>query len=398
MKNLSKISIIHLLFFSILVFVNIYSFPIVVRIGIDIVLTILAIVFGTERKAAIPNIRMIWTISIFLIIYTTMVALSSTKIEVEVIFKPIRFLFMLVIFNIITKKLHNYTLKEICISLALVFSIHIFCTYIEFLIPSTRDIIYSFLEDFHGTGDDVPLRTKGLCSSYDEAGLVICVAQSFLYCLFRKDRNKMVFACLIVTIIASLLVSRTTMLVSGFFVSLMLLSFLKHEKKFFFFFILPIVAIVAYYVYGLIEFYLAAENFEESYYSGSAEILTTDRMLFLPQTYFGIIFGDGKNPVTSDIGYIKIIHMIGFFGLLLVLYLYYRTYKLFKTCKQYNFEVYLFMLLFLALLIVFNYKLLMLYARGINDLYFLLIFMIINNKHILYENNTSCGDKCLKIC
>ena len=381
------VSIKHIIFFSLLVFVNVYSFPIFFRIGMDVLLALYVMMLGTLRKHPRIKTNTIWTISLFLLVYTVFISITATKLDYNVLFKPARFLFVLVVFNIITQRLHSFTLKEICISLFLVFLLHVLCVYIEFLIPSTRDLIYSFLEDFQTDEEDVRLRAKGLCSSYDEAGLVLCVIQSYIYCLFRYRRSKLLFLALLVSIVASLLVSRTTMLVSAVFAVIMMLSFLKHERGFFFLFIVPVLAIVAYYVYGLVELYLAAENLEESYYSGSAEILTTDRMLFLPDTAFGIIFGTGKNPVTSDIGYIKIIHMIGFFGLFVVLFLYYYTFKIIKKVKEIDYNVFLFLFLFLSLLIIFNYKLLMLYARGINDLYFLLLFMIINNKHILYANN-----------
>ena len=53
-----------------------------------------------------------------------------------------------------------------------------------------------------------------------------------------------------------------------------------------------------------------------------------------------VLLGTGLTAASSDIGYIKIIHMIGFLGLYFVLYLYLATIKLIKTFKKIQFGLF----------------------------------------------------------
>lgn len=384
-----NISVKRVLMFALIVFFNIFSFPLLWSIGAN-VLFLFILLNKKSINAGSNYIGTIIRINIILVIYTFLICMINNNFDTYTFGKPLRLLFVVLVFSILSTKLKNYSYKEIGTGLGLALCIHLACVYIQFLFPDTKSFFYSFL-DSEKEVIDLRLRSFGLCTSFDASGLYLCVLITLLWISFKRNHSRLLFVLCFASFVSCFIVSRFSMIISSIFMVLMLISLLKNDKKFAFFFVIPILAIGIYYIYGIAQSILLESNIEESYRHESIEYLLGD-MLQLPPGLLETLLGTGSAADNSDIGYVNIIYMIGILGLSLVLSMYFNMLMRIKTLLKTNKDVFLFMLLFLLLLLVFNYKLLLLYARGINDIFILLSFIIIRKqKNILYENNSTCS-------
>ena len=383
----NKFSLAHIFIVFIITAANAFSFPLVVSLVVDVVAALfLGGSLRTNRGGG--KIRSIYLLLIFLCIYTFLVCIANFSFSSYTLGKPIRLIVFYTLFIFISGRLAQYSNKEIAFGLMLALLLHLASVYAQFFIPTLKTIFTSFLR-FDDKVDLIiedPLRAFGLDSSFDGAGLDICILLVLLWLLFKRSRDIKFFLLGCISLLGCFMVGRTAMLVGTIVFVLMLMSLIK-KNKIYFFIATAIVAIGVFYVWEIVQFYMNNNDVTQSYRPETVTWLTSDRMLFLPESFLGTVFGTGESPSNSDIGYIKIIHMIGFVGLSLVLYLYYSTIKAIKPYKRIDKDIYMFMLIFLILLLAYNYKLLLLYSRGINDVYFLLIFIILRKQSIAYANN-----------
>lgn len=329
-------------------------------------------------RAAYGNktIRNIIITAILLGVYTLFICLINTSDSLYAIGKPLRFVFTLVIFAYLSTRFAKYNIKEIVSALVLALLIHLAFVYLEFFIPSLKTVILSYLDTEKEDIINLPLRAFGLCSSFDGAGLVLCVLQALLWMLTLQKKSALLFSLCLLSYVGCFMVSRTSMLVSTIFMVLILISFAKNNKKFLFFFIVPVFIIAGFYVYDLAKDILSDNIIEQSYRMESSEKLTGE-MLYLPDSVFGTLFGTGDRSEFSDIGYINQIFMVGILGLLWILSIYYQTYIAVRRMRyQYKYESW-FLIIMLVLLLAFNYKLSFLYSRSVSDVYFLLVFIML---------------------
>lgn len=329
-------------------------------------------------RAAYDNktIRNIIITAILLGVYTLFICLINTSDSLYAIGKPLRFVFTLVIFAYLSTRFAKYNIKEIVTALVLALLIHLAFVYLEFFIPSLKTVILSYLDTEKEDIINLPLRAFGLCSSFDGAGLVLCVLQALLWMLTLQKKSALLFSLCLLSYVGCFMVSRTSMLVSTIFMVLILISFAKNNKKFLFFFIVPVFIIAGFYVYDLAKDILSDNIIEQSYRMESSEKLTGE-MLYLPDSVFGTLFGTGDRSELSDIGYINQIFMVGILGLLWILSIYYQTYIAVRRMRyQYKYESW-FLIIMLVLLLAFNYKLSFLYSRSVSDVYFLLVFIML---------------------
>lgn len=312
--------------------------------------------------------------------YTMMICQINVSDSLYALGKPLRFIFTLVVFAYLSTRFAKYNIKEIVTALVLALLIHLAFVYIEFFIPSVKTVVLSYLDTEKEDIINLPLRAFGLCSSFDGAGLVLCVLQALLWMLSLQKKSALLFILCLLSFIACFLVSRTSMLVSTVFMVLIIISFAKNNKKFLFFFVVPVFIIGGFYVYDLAKDILSENVIEQSYRIESSEKLTGE-MLYLPDSAFGTLFGTGDRSELSDIGYINQIFMVGIVGLLWILSIYYQTYIAVRKMRcQYKYESW-FLIIMLVLLLAFNYKLSFLYSRSVSDVYFLLVFIMLRKFH-----------------
>ena len=379
-------SFFHIIVIFLLTASNAFSFPLWLSLGID---ALLALFLGGKgyRKVS-KSERGLISLLVVLCIYTILVCVVNVEFNSYTLGKPLRLIVFYALFIYLSGRLSTYKIGEIAGGVLLALLMHLACVYVQFFIPSQKLFFSSFLR-FDDKVDEIiedPLRAFGLDASFDGAGLDICILLVLLWLMFKRKRDIKFFLLGCVSLLGCFMVGRTAMLVGTFIFVMMLMSLLK-KNKIYFVITSAIVAVGVFCVWDLVQFYLNSNDVTQSYRPETVNWLTSDRMLFLPESFFGAIIGTGISPSNSDIGYIKIIHMIGFVGLGQVLHLYFYTIRAIKPYKKVDKDVYIFMLLFLMLLLAYNYKLLLLYSSGINDIYFLLTFIILRKQALAYANN-----------
>ena len=384
-----RMSVLNIFAIFTIVVANIYSFPIKYTIGIDVFLLLVtcSICRGVRGDSEIKSIL---KLLVFLLFYTLVVCIVNMSFSSYSIGKPLRLLFACLFFFAISKKIYLYSQKEFEYGIIGGLGIHLASIYIQFFKPETKMLFYSFLDTEKEDITNYALRSFGLCSSFDAAGLYLCVLIVLLWIIFKREKKFIYLFFSFITLVGCFLVSRTSMIVSSVFFILLLFSLMKNNRKHFFI-ATTLVVIGVFYTWNYAGVILQAIDIEQSYRPESQQYLTGE-MIFLPSSIVETIIGTGENAHNSDIGYVKIIYMIGLFGLCTVLLLYWKTIKQIRYCKKIIPDMYQFMVLFLLLLFLFNYKLLLLYSRGINDLYFLLIFVLLRKQQMYaYENNKTCN-------
>ena len=376
MRTEVRVSLLHILPVFLVVFFSLFSFPLSICLGGELAVCLSMLPASSQKAYGNKTIRNIIISAILLGVYTLFICIINTSDSLYAIGKPLRFIFTLVIFAYLSTRFAKYNIKEIVIALVLALLIHLAFVYLEFFIPSLKIVIISYLDTEKEDIINLPLRAFGLCSSFDGAGLVLCVLQALLWMLTLQKKSALLFSLCLLSYVGCFMVSRTSMLVSTIFMILILISFAKNNKKFLFFFIVPVFIIAGFYVYDLAKDILSDNIIEQSYRMESSEKLTGE-MLYLPDSVFGTLFGTGDRSEFSDIGYINQIFMVGILGLLWILSIYYQTYIAVRRMRyQYKYETW-FLIIMLVLLLAFNYKLSFLYSRSVSDVYFLLVFIML---------------------
>lgn len=376
MSAAGRVSLFHILPVFLVVFFNLYSFPLSITLGVDVLVCLFVLFSTSVITYGNKYIRNIIICAFFLGLYTVIVCFVNGSDSIYTIGKPLRFVFTLIVFAFLSTRFAKYSNKEIIIALVLALIIHLAFVYTEFFIPILKPVLFSYLDSEKEDILNFPLRAFGLCSSFDGAGLILCVFQALLWLLSLKEKSAFIFFLCLISFVGCFLVSRTSMLISTIFMVLIIFSFAKRNKKLLFLYIIPVFIIGGYYVYGLASDILSTSIIEESYRTESAEKLTGE-MLYLPDSFLGVLFGTGDRTDDSDIGYINQIFMVGIVGMLWILSLYYQTFVAIRKMRvQFKYESW-FLIIILVLLLVYNYKLSFLYSRSVSDVYFLLVFIMI---------------------
>ncbi len=389
-------SFYHILPVFLVVFFSLYSFPLSICLVVELAVCLFMLPAPSLAAYGNKTVRSIIISAVLLGTYTVFICLINTSDSLYAIGKPLRFVFTLVVFAYLSTRFAKYNIKEIVTALVLALLIHLAFVYLEFFIPSLKTVIFSYLNTEKNDIVNLPLRAFGLCSSFDGAGLALCVLQALLWMLTLQKKSALLFTLCILSYVGCFMVSRTSMLVSTIFMVLILISFVRKNKKFLFFFIVPVFIIVGLYVYDLAKDILSDSIIEQSYRMESSEKLTGE-MLYLPDSIFGTLFGTGDRSEFSDIGYVNQIFMVGIWGMLWILSIYYQTYYAVRQRKyQYKYESW-FLIIMLGLLLAFNYKLSFLYSRSVSDVYFLLVFIMLRKapgaKLTLDNAKSSCNRK-----
>jgi hypothetical protein len=118
----------------------------------------------------------------------------------------------------------------------------------------------------------------------------------------------------------------------------------------------------------------------ESGYSKNDPLSILESFIIIPNTLSGLVFGTSFDPPDSDSGYIKVINIIGVFGLLFSIYTFIATlYHSFPRKYQLNDSIillkkFLFFIVFVTF--VASIKNQYLFTRGIFELFILSILLL----------------------
>lgn len=378
--TLKKLLNFRILLLFIIIVTNVYSFPLQYKVALD--LFYLFFCFGKKIEKLEKNYIMGG--AIFLLVYVIIVSIINGTAELYTIGKPLRFIFAMFIYIMYSNYFKKCSYNEIFYTVIAALSVHLLTVYAETINPALKPIVYSFLDEYKDDTLAASFRAFGLCASFDEAGLILCVLVVLFGIAYRKTNTLLFFVFELLAFVGCFMVGRTAMLLSSLLILLDLFGiFIKH-KVISIFVVIPILAYIGYHGFVYAMDIIEATNMRDSYSESSANLLT-GRMLYYPDSLFGWLFGTGKDAEASDIGYIKLLHQVGIIGSLFIFHMYYLTNRHLRKYHQLNPKAYYFMTMFVLMLFFYNYKGLFLYARGTNDLYFLLYFILL--RKLSYENN-----------
>jgi hypothetical protein len=377
---------------TLLIFVNMYTpYSLWVGVATNILLAIYVALTMRQYKKATKFEIVVIALSSLIFVWSFATSIANNTISPYVIGRFGRIVLNTVLISFIIKNAH-FSFRSFITAIGMTLIINVLAVYIQWLYPASKDYflnIAEFTKEIRGN-----LRSFGLYASFDSCGLNIITGMAFWGILFYYYRTKISIIFLLLTFISALFVSRTTMIVAGIFLCVICLFILKSSKKYSVLLALLSISVGIYFYQQAILFldlnsyYYVGYDAERSYTKYSLNALT-GRMVFFPQDVFNLLFGEGIEPDGSDIGYIKLIFMTGLFGLLIIMFLYlYIIFFLNKKIKNNSEHRIIFWFstaLFIGMLI-FNFKLLLLYGRGFHDIFILTCFTLnkfVNTRHSL---------------
>ena len=370
------------LLFTFLIIINLYT-P--YTLWIATIVNLFFALFTLKQIKQTPRFDFfVIFISIIILLWCILVSFVNDNLSAYVIGRHARIVFNAILLSLIvrnTKILPSLFLKSIGIALF----VNVICVYIQTLFPVSKEFFLSITEY---TKEIQNIRAFGLYSSYDACGLNICFGMCFWGILYYYKKKAKYLLLLSITFLSAIFISRTTIVVASvFFVIFISISF-KVQKVSYRILTIALASFVFFLFYETAIKLLSYNSDDYVDYAGgsytkhSFDVLT-GRMLFLPQSVFSTIIGEGIDQKRSDIGYIKQIFMIGLIGVAMILCWYrYGILHLKKEIKDNSpisidsLIIYKVILILFLLMLIFNFKLLLLFGRGFNDLYIILIFAL----------------------
>lgn len=294
---------------------------------------------------------------------------------------------------------------------------HIVAIIIQIIFPSVRIPMAIFFGFERETTIITSLLTRklGLSSSYDTASLFSVSTMIFFLLLYSARKKRIYIFFSLLSFFASLQSSRVGMLIAITFLLLYFigLSFNTDGKQRFLYVLLLLFSTAVLFIVILpiisstsnLFFYESNYNFsfisESDYTTGTAKALLFggshwDPLFF---EFFDLIFGFGKDPTSSfggrtDIGYVKIIYHVGIIGLIIVCLIYFYIFNKARKIRKNsikNSDEYImatFILIFIIVLLFFNFKSLEMYSRGNHDLLLIVFAFLLkeyNSKKIIIQ-------------
>lgn len=281
---------------------------------------------------------------------------------------------------------------------------------IELAVPGTREILAKIMNVARtdvASGIALGNRVMGLAGSYEFCA-IMCI-MLIVICYFKyKQKNSLIHLITIIISFASLIaVSRTGMLVGAAVLAFVMIGLFKAAKSYhrviiggFSFagvflagyIIIPIVLNSSGLLDNAIETKYALEIVTSDYGSGTASELTSggSHLNILKEPFTELVFGYGINSedittkkISTDIGYLEYICHIGIVGLCMVILMHLL---LVKRLNEYRKSLHKLpasediqqlisvTIIYIAILFIFNYKLMLLYSRGTFELMTILVF------------------------
>lgn len=325
---------------------------------------------GAETQILLKYFRVTVNVSLFLLIF------ASNRIDIKSLIRAINF--------------------------ALGF--HVCMVILQIAIPEITEVtapVFGFEREITIL-EQYTMRKLGASSSYDTASQLSVAALLFFYLQYAQNKGSVYLLMATVAFVASLMSSRTGILLSLLMVTALgLLAVLRARAL-----IWRIVAylsltgflVSAYIVISpLVLHSLGFEEHQSSDTSlvyaasdygttGTVDALTGDHLKPLAQPLLDLFIGFAVDPnsvyMHTDIGYVKLIYNVGIVGTLIILFV--HIYMLLIAGKFMRVQILdidctliaKFLFIFIALSLAFNYKALVIHSRGTGDFtYMLFIFL-----------------------
>lgn len=394
------------LFLFIYLFANLY-FPIspIMVTAFDI---LVAIMFS---KKGIMQVSYITTSAIVLLIIAFLSVSLSRNPESQVLYKYARNVIATLALIKVASNI-NVKIKTFNEVVSVVLFLHIMTIIAQVLYPPLSTMIapyFNYSRDLDIL-EGMQLRKLGLSGGFDASSMLVVMAVIFYYYQFYYKEKWIYLLLSIASMAMTLFVSRTGMLIAAASMAYFVVASIRKKGRLrvagigmaalcgavLVYLVLPILASTN----GLLIDISVNQNADVSYFTqdyssanGSARNLTYNHWLYLNDLSFSEwILGSG-NSSSSDIGYIQIIFQVGLVGLLLILIMHIKMFKILRHMKSTNKDFNVlrtFCMVYLVALFVFNYKILLLYSRGFYD-FILICFVYIVNYYYTNRNTSVCS-------
>lgn len=390
--------------FLFFLFINIFNpISIYLTLGFDVILYFILLNSKSISNKKIGEIVII--VSLFITLWSVLVILINFSLDLYVLVKYTKIFIITILFHHIMQRQKFPPEKFIKILSFVLFS-HVLSVGLQIIFPSLIIPMAKFF-DFGRMEvlTDRTFRLLGFCGSYDTASFISILSMVLFLLKFKFNGGWINLILATVSYLSTIRISRMGMLIGGI-VFIIFIFYLLFNSKFqhkIYTFILLILAIIIISNYalpilvstsGLFDDHSSSDisslNIGNEYGSGTANSLINGSnldILKLPLLNLIIGFGTDSSDIqlghySTDIGYFEIISHIGIIGLLLVLFIYFY---IFRTIYRYktNFvskELLIirnFILIFIIIACVMNYKLLIVYGRGSHDLLLILFYYYI---------------------
>lgn len=368
------------------------------------ILLILAISFDNGKKIIRFNSYIV-VCTLLILIWAMFIMAVRSNINTYVLGKYLRVTASTLSIMIICSGL-RISAKQLIDTLAMIFIIHILAIGMQSVFPQLDIPMANFFGfDRESTViSDFSIRNLGLSSSYDTAALICLSSMLFFFLQYLVKKRNIYILLSLVSLLSCIRTSRTGMILGILFFAvfcIVLFFSLKGVKR-----LVPIlflssaIILAIYFVIPIIasstellsEAISSNSDFSLNYTTGSVEALTNAHLDPLKAPIFDLIFGFGIDPNKiigkgTDIGYVKLIYHVGIIGLVLIvllyLYIFRKTVIIKKRSDKQSNEFILssFLVLFILLVTVMNYKSLEMYSRGSHDLILIIFCVLIKQYH-----------------
>lgn len=386
------------------VFVNYYN-PVSVHLTLCINIMLALYAFSISGINIQINERFVLVTTFVLLIWAMFIMVVRANIDMHVLGKYLRITVSSLLIMVICSQV-RITVKQLIDVLSVIFIIHVMAIGFQSIFPQL-DLPMANLFGFERETtiiSDYTIRKMGCSSSYDTASLISISSMLFFFLQYAVRQKNIYLLFTFFSLLACTRTSRVGMVLGIlFFIVLFVghLFFSKGKKK-----LVPIlvllcgIATLIYFILPIIAYSTASYFVEEQlnndivatsdYTSGTVGALTSTHLDALKVPIFDLIIGFGIDPKSvgrnTDIGYVKLIYHVGIIGLVLILLLYLYIFRKAVIIKKKSgaqsdeFTLSSFLVLYVLLIIMMNYKSLEMYSRGCHDL-LLIIFFVLTNKY-----------------
>ena len=386
------------------VFFSIFG-PKIGIIDLSLIGSLIAIISLVSRKPIIPKAFIVFYAFICIFtFYNAVMFLFHDSTDYYLLLRNVRVLissFSLgLFFSNLPKSKILVTLKIIVV----VLSFNAIVTILQVLDPNLQIL----LKDIYGFTKSLrSIRAFGLTAGYDTSGYLSIIG--FLLTLFfiisSQRRIKWILLQLIFSI-SILFTSRSSMILFSFiFLAVTFFFFLQRGQGFkllsviyfaisslaIIYFLLPIF-LSTFTIFNDYFFWIPSSNYFV-YYARTDMTEWQNSMWLFPGNIFDLIFGMSIDVPFSDVGFVKIVYMVGIIGLFIIIGLYgyilrniWRVIK-FSTDKNTILINWLFIIVLLIMILI-NIKNLYFFTRGFHELLTILFFTItLPVQRVFHRNN-----------
>lgn len=355
------------------------------------------------------KLNSITILSFFIFVLSLIAFIGYSNPEFEVLGKYLRSFittFLLISLGgsivLTEEKLLRYTLY--------ILLIHIATIPIQMAFPS---IVPPMAEFFNCDRDPalfqkLSIRNMGVAGSFDMASYFSIIGFVLSFALFKKSKHNLYLLIAFVFFVSLIRISRTGMLVGTIFFVICLIGNYKHtSRKSRLFFIAIFAGLIVALSVRILPLISSTSNLLDNtrlyhyedieqlndYGANSSEGLMTYHLDVLHhiEPYYlmmGGAFSPNSTAYGSDIGYVKMICNVGVIGLFLILVLHYLIFKKIKKYAKSNYSQFsYFLIMSIVVVMVLNYKNLLMYSRGAYDGLIFMTAVAINSSIFFKKKN-----------